>query len=74
MPHAESYALAVFPGAWNALQAPRALQTPGTDFWTALGYDYARFAAALGLESRPEAAQVTARARRASQMIWGMAP
>lgn len=74
VPHAESYALAVFPGAWNALQAPRALQTPGTDFWTALGYDYARFAAALGLESRPEAAQVTARARRASQMIWGMAP
>ena len=74
VPHAESYALAVFPGAWNALQAPRALQVPGTDFWTALGYDYARFAAALGLESRPEAAQVTARARRAAQMIWGMAP
>lgn len=38
--NADKFALAVFPGAWNQPQAPRALQAPGTDFWNALGYDF----------------------------------
>lgn len=72
--NADKYALAVFPGAWNQSQAPRALQAPGTDFWTALGYDFVRFAVALGLDSRVTTPQITALAQRASKMIWGMAP
>lgn len=74
VPNAEKYALAVFPGAWNAAQAPRALQAAGNDFWVALGYDFTRFAASLGLNSRLSAPEITARAGRAAQMIWGMAP
>ena len=72
--NADKYALAVFPGAWNQPQAPRALQVPGTDFWNALGYDFVRFAVSMGLDSRLTTPQVTARAQRASKMIWGMAP
>ncbi|WP_165174531.1 hypothetical protein [Desulfovibrio sp. ZJ369] len=73
-PNAEKYALAVFPGAWNAAQAPRALQAPGTDLWVALGYDFTRFAASLGITSRLTSPEITARAGRAARMIWGMAP
>ncbi|QCC86479.1 hypothetical protein DDIC_11460 [Desulfovibrio desulfuricans] len=72
--NADKYALAVFPAAWNQPQAPRALQVPGTDFWNALGYDFVRFAVSMGLDSRLTTPQVTARAQRASKMIWGMAP
>jgi len=72
--NADKYALAVFPAAWNQPQAPRALQVPGTDFWNALGYDFVRFAVSMGLDSRLTTQQVTARAQRASKMIWGMAP
>ncbi|MGE9986059.1 hypothetical protein [Desulfovibrio sp. SGI.169] len=73
-PNAEKYALAVFPGAWNAARAPRALQAPGNDFWVALGYDFTRFAVNLGLNSRLTTPEITARAGRAAQMIRGMAP
>ena len=72
--NAEKYTLAVFPAAWNQPQAPRTLQAPGTDFWNALGYDFVRFAVSMGLDSRLTTPQVTARAQRASKMIWGMAP
>lgn len=72
--NADRYALAVFPGAWNQMQAPHALQVPGTDFWNALGYDFVRFAVSMGLESRLPTPQITAKAQRASKMIWGMAP
>lgn len=74
VPNAEKYVLAVFPGAWNAAQAPRTLRAPGTDLWVALGYDFTRFAASLGLTSRLTSPEITARAGRAAQMIWGMAP
>ena len=59
--NADKFALAVFPGAWNQPQAPRALQVPGTDFWNALGYDFVRFAVSMGLDSRLTTPQVTAR-------------
>lgn len=72
--NADKFALAVFPGAWNQPQAPRALQAPGTDFWNALGYDFVRFAVSMGLDSRLTTPQITTRAQRASKMIWGMAP
>ncbi|MBE6442458.1 MAG: hypothetical protein E7022_09150 [Desulfovibrio desulfuricans] len=72
--HAEKYALAVFPGAWNPAQAPKPLRVPGTDFWTALGYDFARFGASMALTARPDNRQVLAAAQRASRMLWGMAP
>lgn len=74
VPNAEKYALAAFPGAWNAARTARALQGPGNDFWTALGYDFARFAVNLGLNSRLTTPEITARSQRAGQMIWGMAP
>ena len=70
----EKFALAVFPGAWNPSHAPRALQSQGSDFWTALGYDFARFSVSLGLDARLTAPEITARAQRASHMVWGMAP
>ncbi|MDD4701615.1 MAG: ABC transporter substrate-binding protein [Desulfovibrio sp.] len=70
----EKYALAVFPAAWNPTRAPRALQAPGLDFWNALGYDFARFAVSLGLTARLSSPEVTARAQRAAQMVWSMAP
>ena len=70
----EKYSLAVFPAAWNPARAPRALQAPGLDFWNALGYDFARFAVSLGLNSRLSSPEVTARAQRAAHMVWGMAP
>lgn len=72
--NADKFSLAVFPAAWNQPQAPRGLQAPGTDFWNALGYDFVRFAASMGLDSRLTTPQITSRAQRASTMIWGMAP
>ncbi|MBO4300442.1 MAG: ABC transporter substrate-binding protein [Desulfovibrio sp.] len=74
VPQAEKYALAVFPGAWNPDQAPKALRVPGTDFWVALGYDFARFGVSMALRSRPDSRHVTVAAQRASRMLWGMAP
>ncbi|MBQ9406655.1 MAG: hypothetical protein IJU37_07990 [Desulfovibrio sp.] len=74
VPQAHRYALAVFPGAWNPMQAPKALRAPGVDLWVALGYDFARFGASLNLYARPDSKEVSAAARRASRMLWGMAP
>ena len=74
VPRAENFALAVFPGAWNAQHAPGPLKAQGNDFWTALGYDFVNFAAALALDSRLTTPQVTARAQRAAGMVRGMAP
>lgn len=72
---ADRYTLAVFPGAWNPLQVPKALSARGTDFWTALGYDFVRFAANLGLRQRSaDPKQITAAAQRAASLAWSMAP
>lgn len=69
----ERYALAVFPGPWSVERAPRALRAPNDDFWVALGYDFARFAARLGIFERPPAEKLNARLH-SLQMIWSMAP
>ncbi|WP_291356944.1 hypothetical protein [Desulfovibrio sp.] len=74
VPRAENFALAVFPGAWNAQHAPGALKGQGHDFWTALGYDFVNFATALALESRLSTPQITAMAQRAATAVRGMAP
>ncbi|MDR2819360.1 MAG: hypothetical protein LBB60_02345 [Desulfovibrio sp.] len=71
-PNAEKYALAIFPGAWNALQTSQVMQ--GNDFWVALGYDFTRFAANMGINSRLTALEISARAARIAQMAWSMAP
>lgn len=73
VPGLERYALAVFPGAWNQARAPKALQGAGHDFWTALGYDFARFCIQLGLVKRPPAQDLNAAISRL-RMVWGMAP
>lgn len=73
MVNTERFALAVFPGAWNQARAPKALQGAGHDFWTALGYDFARFSVQLGFAKRPPSPDVTAACTRL-RMVWGMAP
>ncbi|MBQ4566905.1 MAG: hypothetical protein IJA79_02115 [Desulfovibrio sp.] len=74
VPNAHKYALAVFPGAWDASRAPKGLQTPGHDFWTALGYDFVQFGAAMDLQDRPSASVVTAQAARAAHAAKALAP
>ena len=69
----DRYALAVFPAAWDATQAPAALRAPGTDFWVALGYDFVRFAVRMAFDSRPPAATVNAQAAN-MKIQWAMAP
>lgn len=70
----EKYALAVFPGAWNEMRAPKILQNSASDFWVALGFDFINFAVSSGLDSRLASADITKRAQTASSAIRGMAP
>lgn len=74
IPNAQNYALAIFPGAWNKAKTPKSLQGGKNDFWTALGYDFTRFAAHLGLAERPTSSEVTAYARSASSSMKALAP
>ncbi len=82
----QNYRLAVCPGAWwpdNPAQAARdltaAMETdnlPQPDFWTALGYDFARFAARLSpVAVGTGPLEFNSRlSRTASEMDWSMAP
>lgn len=72
--NAEKYALAVFPGAWSKTRAPKTLQTPGHDFWTALGYDFVHFGAGLDLQMRPSTPEITAKAARIGKAVRALAP
>lgn len=76
---------AVFPGAWwpesesmAALSLQRRLQTEGqppADFWTALGYDFVRFAVALGpLPETWTPGQINASLAGLAGLDWSMAP
>ena len=48
---------------------------PPADFWTALGYDFVRFATRLGdLDAAPEATDMNRRLRSAEGMDWSLAP
>ncbi len=73
LPDADRYLLTVFPGAWDPARAPKTLRAPGSDFWTALGYDFARFAANLNLSAR-ETSQAVTRHVRSLRPLWSMAP
>jgi len=77
-----NYALAVFPGTWNgaspsahATQLQMAMQAKGmnADFWTGLGYDYARFAAALPVQAGWTPGSVNSALANAG-MGWSIAP
>lgn len=74
VPKAERYSLAVFPAAWNQAKAPAALKGKSNDFWSALGYDFVNFGAAVALAMRPDAARMTSRAKKAAPAIRAMAP
>ena len=91
---AKAFTLAIFPGAWNpetTVPAGRYLQETAlkqtgqpADFWTALGYDFIRFAARMGapangpLETLAGAewhsGEVNSRLQQAADMQWAMAP
>lgn len=72
--NAAKYELAVFPGARNESKAPKKLRDAKADFWGALGYDFANFAAWIGLTARVDPVIVTTMAQKASPKIRGMAP
>lgn len=72
VPKAEKYSLAIFPGAWNRAKAPASLKNG--DFWSALGYDFINFGAAIALARRLDTQHVTARAQKAATAGRAMAP
>lgn len=79
-----NFGLAVFPGAWNSVQASpagasltRTLREAGNldapDFWVGLGYDFVRFATTLGLPEKGwTPAEVNRRLAHAQHMQWAM--
>lgn len=77
------YNLAVFPGAWNGAQptpSGQKLQSSllaagkdKADFWAGLGYDFARFAANLGVGEGFTPSAVNS-ALQASSINWSIAP
>lgn len=76
------YRITACPGAWSAetaaaktLQAALDEQGLGTaDFWVALGYDFVRFALALGLPEGAGAGEVNARLNQMSGFAFTLAP
>jgi hypothetical protein len=77
------YGLAAFPGAWNPaqptppgdmLQSSLAASGKGNaDFWSGLGYDFARFSSGLGIREGWTPADVNS-ALQASSLAWSIAP
>jgi len=63
------------PGARSLRQALEGMALPPADFWTALGYDFVRFAARLGdLKDASGSAAVNSRLAAAAGMDWSLAP
>lgn len=72
---AARYALVAWPSAFLRNSAPASLaNTSFGNFWGALGYDFARFAARLAISGRPSSQEVTDAARTTSSMTFAMAP
>ena len=74
---------AVFPSPWYSdSDAPETVrlkqlmntEKSGADFWTALGYDFVRFADALHLSAESSSESVTEAIMQAQKMDWSMAP
>ena len=74
IPKAGKYSLAVFPASWDKSRSPKALQTANSDFWTALGFDFLKFAVNTGIISRLDNARVVSRANHASAAIHALMP
>ncbi len=73
--NASKYALVTWPSQYLPDQAPEVLAgTKANTSWGALGYDFVRFAARLGLEGRPSSDEITRACRRAASMSFTMAP
>lgn len=82
---ARNFSLSVFPSAWDpTLPTPAAVNLnllladaglPAPDYWTALGYDFVRFAAYLNLsDGAVDANSVNARLSYIDNFAWSMAP
>jgi hypothetical protein len=77
------YNLAVFPGSWNAAQPSAAGQrlqaglamayADAADYWAGIGYDFARFAAGLGVREGWTPDSVNA-ALQVADIDWSIAP
>ena len=77
------YNLAVFPGNWNPAapgsagqrlrQGLQAAGGDGADFWSGLGYDFARLSANLGIATGANPATVNA-ALQSARLDWTIAP
>lgn len=77
------YNLAIFPGNWNAANptpAGKRLQSKllasgkeGADFWSGLGYDFARLSSGLGIGQGWTPEQVNA-ALQSANIDWSIAP
>ncbi len=79
----ENLGLAVFPGVWNNVTPTAAaavlidtLAATGdhADFWVGLGYDFVRFASAMGLTDVWTPEEVNNSIQQAQNMAWSMAP
>ena len=80
----EQFEKAVFPGSWRQSSMPPAASRlaaryvqagQGTpDFWSGLGYDFARFAAALHIPARWQAQTVNALLVQPAVIDWSIAP
>ncbi|MBQ9536351.1 MAG: hypothetical protein IJU79_01025 [Desulfovibrionaceae bacterium] len=69
----QRYELVMFPGAFNN-QVKLGDKLGKTDFWFALGYDFARFASNLGLVKKPLPAEIVWRANHAARVLRCLAP
>jgi len=77
------YNLAVFPGSWNAAQPSAAGQrlqsglaragADAADYWSGIGYDFARLVAGLGMREGWTPDSVNA-ALQAADISWSIAP
>ena len=81
--NAATFALTIFPGVWNdrlsgpgvsAFRNAMAAKNQRTDDWSALGFDFVRFAAALNLQPGWTPAQLNRALTSAPSLDWASAP
>ncbi len=81
--NAATFALTIFPGVWNdrlsgpgvsAFSNAMAAKNQRTDDWSALGFDFVRFAAALNLQPGWTPAQLNRALASAPSLDWASAP
>lgn len=81
--NAATFALTIFPGVWNdrlsgpgvsAFRNAMAAKNQRTDDWSALGFDFVRFAAALNLQPGWTPAQLNRALASTPSLDWASAP